>query len=131
MSLIDAANTYSKDGTAALFGFIRNVVSLAALTLSLTVSFQKDLAAQPPVYPWLLQVCWGSLAFAVIAGVVAQYEEVRLYKGMENAAKRALESGNTRVTVSASLLFRHLLLLMCVCFGVGILSLALYAILNL
>jgi hypothetical protein len=51
--------------------WVRHLVTLCSTGLTLLVGLQNTYVPHKPCYPWLLMVCWGSLALATFCGVVA------------------------------------------------------------
>lgn len=114
------------------FSYIKHLISLSTLILSLTVSFQSNLPKISSFHRWLLRASWGSLAGSILCGLFALYAEVELYgkiAGETRRALRALEYGEERavhaeISSSRRFAFRASVFL----FGGGVAFLALYAI---
>ena len=109
-------------GAEAYFSFIKTVVSLSVVILSLAVSFQKDLSANNPAHLWLLQGALGTLAGSVLCGLVAMFGESRLYT-------RAAEAPAGRTNLSPCFVFFAAAAL--VLFAFGVLAFAAFGIVNI
>lgn len=55
----------------------RQLVSLASALLVVLVTFQGSYVPEDPKYPYLLIVCWASLAISVCAGILVIYGEAQ------------------------------------------------------
>jgi hypothetical protein len=119
--------------------WLRQLVTLSSGALTLLVGLQSHYIPQHPTALWLLRLCWGSLAIAVLAGVVAlrgewqtpldAYSALRRMRAIHGDAAAAADlmadSGHSPRPVF------DLAVRACFwCFVFSVLTLAVFAILN-
>ncbi len=134
MSLETFFNDCMKQRNASYYSFIRNMVTLAVLILSITISFRQTPGGDIPCCRWLLPASWGFLALSVVCGLLAHYGEVILYNRAARAAREARNrpAGKTDrdFATDAGAMFLFAFWGLCLLFVLGLLSLTLYAVLN-
>lgn len=117
------------------------LLSLASATLTILVALQKNYVPQIPKCMWLLQVCWGSLAFCIVVSLLLVWGKAqtrldganilrkkRISDGDQSASEMLKETNGLYFTERP--IFSIARLLQIFFFLVGFLSLSLFAILN-
>lgn len=120
--------------------WLRQLVGLSSGALTLLVGLQSHYIPQHPKGLWLLRLCWGCLAIAVLAGVVAlrgewqtpldAYSDLRWMRHTRGDAAAATDlmtnSGHAPRPV-----FHRAARATFLCFCVAVLALAAFAVWNL
>ena len=119
------AQGFQIKSATAFYSFIRSLMGMATLLLSLSVSFRKDLAGAAPSHLWALQGAWLFLSLAILAGTVVLRQESQVYilaaqglsQGREGKVHR---SGFSKICGNV----------LWICFAAAVALFCLFAILN-
>jgi hypothetical protein len=120
--------------------WLRQLVSLSSGTLTLLVGLQNHYIPQHPTSLWLLRVCWGCLAIAVLSGLVALRGEWQNPLDAFSALRRKRANHGDAAAAAdieqnsshaPRFIFRAAVQITFWCFILSVLTLAAFAILNL
>lgn len=117
----------------AYFSYIKHLISLSTLILSLTVSFQSNLKDTTYFHRLLLQSSWVALAISIVCGLFALYAEVKLYGRIlprTATALEMLERHGVQKTAIAEIspIHRIAFRMAAILFGLGVILLMLFAV---
>src|SRR3989338_1394547 len=122
------------------YTWIRHVVSLSTAALTLLVSLQNNYVPNEPRSVWLLAVCWGAFAMAVLSGICALHGEWQTPLDAAQALhRRRAVNGDMAVAAEVARnsgfvprsIYRYARRLMICAFLVGVVSIAAFTIRNL
>lgn len=121
------------------YNFARQIVTLSAGALTLTISLQKFYIPQHPLGLWLLQLAWVSWILSLLFGFLVLYGEVQIPLDNLNQLRKARDkNGDLETGVSllefpffeVRSLYRKSYFLMVSCFLLAIFSITIFSILN-
>jgi len=115
----------------AFYSFTDRLLTLATGALALSITFQKSFSAPKPVHLELLKLSWISFTVTIIACLLVYYGKVTFYRNLASGMREAERTGSDTALGRPSRWFRPAAWLMVISFGVGIVTLACFAILNL
>lgn len=140
MTIQELQDSLAKEHQRLYFDWAREVIKLTAAGLTLTVSLQSFYVRANPEGVWLLALCWIGLTVSLLSGLwVLRGQAVVHFEAMDNL--RALrkdfpDKGIADALVNEPLaeLRTHFVIayyVMMISFGIALLGLLLFALLNL
>lgn len=137
--LDDIEKKLLKEHWSGYYNWVRQIVSLSAGALTLTISLQKLYIPDKPSGLWLLQFSWLCLILSLYLGLLVLYGEVQVPLDNLNELRQLRAQNGDRETGISILefpffkvrsIYRIAYLLMASSFSLALLLLSLFAIFN-
>lgn len=140
VSLDDIKSRLVSEHLKPYYDWIRLVISLSTVSLTVLVSLQSHYIPKEPKWVWLLAACWMSLVVSVASGLLALSGEYQTpLDAAQDLIQRRIDHGDaaTAAALMRNFGFRPRFIFKCArrvmvyAFLSGVLSIALFAVRNL
>lgn len=121
------------DLNRAFYEWIKHLVTLSTLMLSLAISFRQTLLGNLPEHPWLLQSALALLTISLLSGAIAHYGQIKLFEAEMRMYLKMIQNGAemTADTALTPKIYKICFWFQVVFFFLGVLLFAYFGIVNI